>query len=588
MKNHHEVGYFKNRLMILLLSLVSITVMAGQSIAATTCSSCHGMPPLDSSDGLRKPATGAFKGSHSTHLGATASPAECSKCHGNSGYDSAHSKVSGNKINMSANINSSPATGAYSKAAPFVQIANPTLGSCSNVNCHFEKSGVNAPVWGTSPAATACNSCHAYPPATANHTKHLASAFKGATITCSACHPNYGTSSFSHATSAGKHKIVINTANQYTGGTAISWLPSQATAYGSCQNVSCHSNGKGTYVNPAWGSTSTGCDFCHPNLGGKHSAHVKLAQLAVAVYGSTANNSAGSAYDFGCGSCHPVDVANHINETVDITLNSTHGGTLKAKNNTADNTTGYTQNIGVSVTCAAAYCHSNGMATPTFYGASADWYEVSYAGDKCARCHGNSPSTGGKVGSTAHTAHVVGIHYDNIFNGVSKKLIQSGAAAINAAHGRNNRSTTINCNICHAATVTSSANDSNTFCSGCHAGATPPGGNKNSGSLIADASKHVNGTVDVQFINQKLATKAQLASKAFAGYTASSAGWSRNSNGMTFKTYTSSYDYTKSTLFAAATAYNATNGCLNIACHASIPVKWTDTVTCTSCHTRLK
>ena len=587
MKNHHEVGYFKNRLMILLLSLVSIAVMAGQSIAATTCSSCHGMPPLDSSDGLRKPATGAFKGSHSTHLGATASPEECTKCHGNNGYDSAHSKLSGNKINMAANINSSPATGVYSKASPFDQSATPVLGSCSNVNCHFEKTGVNAPVWGTSPATTACNSCHAYPPATASHTKHLASVANGSTITCSVCHPNYGTSNFSHATSAGKHKIVVNTINQYTGGTTISWLPSQTSAYGSCQNVGCHSNGRGTYVNPVWGSTSTGCGFCHPNLGGKHSVHIKLAQLSVAVYGSTVNNSVGTTYDFGCGSCHPVNIANHINGSVDITLNSTHGGTLKSKNNTAADNTGYTQNLGVSVTCAAAYCHSNGMATPTFYGDQADWYQTP-AGDKCALCHGNSPNTGSRIGSTAHSAHVVGIHYDDIFNGVSKKLPISGGASINAAHGRNNRSTTINCNICHAATVTSAANDNNTYCSGCHAGATPPGGNKNSGSLIADTSKHVNGTVDVVFINQKLATKAQLAAKAFAGYTASTFGWSRNSNSMTFKTYTSSYDYTKSTLFAAATAYNSTNGCLNIACHAGIQVKWTDTVTCTSCHTRLK
>lgn len=587
MKNHHEVGYFKNRLMILLLSLVSITVMAGQSIAAIDCSSCHGMPPLDSSDGLRKPATGAFKGSHSTHLGATASAEECSKCHGNSGYDSAHSKVSGNKINMAAIINSSPKPGAsYSKASPFDQVANPTLGSCSNVNCHFEQSGVNAPVWGTSPASTNCNTCHAYPPATASHTKHLSSVFKGLTITCSACHPNYDTSNFSHATSAGKHKIVVNTGNQYTGGTSISWLPSQATAYGSCQNVSCHSNGKGTYANPNWGATSTGCNFCHPNLSGKHDKHVILANLASATYGSTTNNSAGSVYDFGCGSCHPVDIANHLNDKVDITLNSTHGGPLKSKNNTTVDDSGYTQNLGVSVTCAAAYCHSNGMATPTFYGASVDWYQTP-AGDKCAICHGNSPSTGGKVGSSAHSAHVVGIHYDNIFNGVSKKLPNSGGATVNAAHGRNNRSTTINCNICHAATVTSFANDQNSECSSCH----KAGGNPAPlvGDLaIADTSKHVNGTIDVVFINQKLATKAQLATKAFAGYTASSAGWSRNSNGMTFKAYTSSYDYTKSTLFAAATAYNSNNGCLNVACHASIPVKWTDTVTCTSCHTRLK
>lgn len=584
MKSHHEVGHFKNRLMIGLLSLTAVIVMAGQSYATTTCSSCHGMPPLDSADGLRKPATGAFKGSHQTHMGAAAVAEECTKCHGNSGYTSSHATTSGFMININSNVNGSPATGAYSKAAPFAQSATPVLGSCSNVNCHFEKSGASAPVWGTSPASTNCSTCHDTPRgASGSHAKHEAK------YACTQCHPNYGTSNFSHATSAGKHPISVNMSYNYggVGVTNISWLPSQPKNYGTCSNVSCHSNGKGVFTNPKWGTTSTGCDFCHPNLSAKHGSHVIIANLATATYGSTTNNSAGTVYDFGCGSCHPIDAAKHIDGKVDITLNSTHGGLLKSKNNTTVDDAGYTQNLGVSVTCAAAYCHSNGMATPTFYGDQVDWYQ-SPAGDKCALCHGNSPNTGSRVGSNAHTAHVVGIHYEDIYNGVSKKLPIGGGASVNAAHGRNNRSTTINCNICHAATVTSSANDNNTYCSGCHAGTTPPGGNKNSGSLIADTSKHVNGTVDVVFINQKLVSKAQLANKAFVAYTASTSGWSRNSNGMPFKTYTSSYDYTKATLFTVATAYNSTNGCLNIACHASIPVKWTDTVTCTSCHTRLK
>lgn len=580
MKSHHEVGHFKARLMIAMFSLVALTVTAAQSFAATTCTTCHGMPPVDSADGSRNSATGAFRGNHQIHMGATATDAECTKCHANSGYNNDHSAVSGNMININSNINGS-FSGTYSKSAPFAQTAAPVMGTCSNVNCHFEKV---TPAWGNLTPATNCNTCHDTPRGNSgSHAKHEAA--YGGTAACIKCHPNYGTTNFSHATSAGKHKIVVNTVLQYTGGTSVSWLPSQPKSFGSCQNVSCHSNGRGTYANPTWGTISTGCNFCHPNLSGKHDKHVILANLASATYGSTANNSAGSVYDFGCGSCHPVDVINHINETVDITLNSTHGGPLKSKNNTTADNSGYTQNLGVSVTCAAAYCHSNGMATPTFYGDQVDWYQTP-AGDKCAICHGNSPNTGGRIGSDAHKSHLVGIHYDDIFNGVSRKLPQSGSAAINAAHGSNNRSTTISCNICHAATVSTFANDGNTVCSGCHNGTTAP--LKNSGSLIADTSKHINGTIDVVFIDQKLATKAQVANSAFRVYTAAASGWSRSSNGMPFKTYTSSYDYTKSTLFAAATAYNSTNGCLNIACHASIPVKWTDTVTCASCHTRLK
>ncbi len=581
MKNHHEVGHFKTRLMILLLSLASVTVMAGESVAATTCSSCHGMPPIDSADGLRKPATGAFKGNHQTHLGATATAAECSKCHGNAGYDSSHAATSGFMINMAANVNGSPATGAYSKAAPFAQSATPTLGSCSNVNCHFEKSGASAPVWGSSPASTNCSTCHDTPRgASGSHAIHEAK--YGGTASCTQCHPNYGTTNFSHATSAGKHKIVVNTILNYAGGTNISWLPSQAKAFGTCSNVSCHSNGKGVYANPTWGGSSTGCDFCHPNLSAKHASHVVVANLATATYGSTVNSSNGTIYDFGCGNCHPTDIAKHINGTIDITLNKNHTGPLTSKNNVSDDISGYAQNMGVSVTCAAAYCHSNGMATPTFYGSTFDWYEGTYAGDKCARCHGNSPNTGGRVGSSAHTAHTVGIHADNIFNGVSRKLPIGGSATVNAAHGRNNRSTTLNCNICHALTVTSFANDKNGDCSGCHNGTSAP---LKGNAAIANTSMHVNGTVDISFINQKLATKAQVAQTVFRGYTGATSGWARNNN--SYKTYTSSYDVTKGTLFAVA-SYSQALGCQNVACHSGVTVKWTDTVTCTSCHTRLK
>ena len=583
MKNHHEVGHFKTRLMILLLSLVSMTVMAGESIAATTCFTCHGMPPIDSSDGLRKPATGAFKGNHQTHLGAVATAAECSKCHGNAGYTNDHAAASGFKINMAATINGSPAAGAYSKAAPFDQSATPTLGSCSNVNCHFEKSGVSAPTWGTSPALTNCNTCHDTPRGNSgSHAIHEAK--YGGIASCTQCHPNYGTTNFSHATSAGKHKIVTLPIVQYAGGTNISWLPSQTKAYGVCSNVYCHSNGKGVYANPTWGGTSTGCDFCHPNLSAKHASHVITANLATATYGSTTNNSAGAVYDFGCGNCHPTDIANHMNSKIDITLNKNHGGPLKAKNNTSDDTNGYYQNMGNSVTCAAAYCHSNGMATPTYYGDQVDWYQTP-AGDKCALCHGNSPNTGGRVGSAAHSAHVVGIHYDDIFNGVSKKLPIGGGNSVNAAHGRNHRSTTINCNVCHSATVVSFANDKNTYCSGCHDGATPPGGIKNVGNLIANTAMHVNGSVDISFINQKIATKAQVTKSAFNGYTTANTGWARNNN--SYKAYTSSYDVSKNTLFAVA-SYTQAIGCQNVACHSGNTVKWSDTVTCTSCHTRLK
>lgn len=672
MKNHHEVGHFKTRLMILSLSLVAVTVMAGESIAATTCSTCHLMPPLDSADGTRVPSTGAFKGSHQKHVSPGAVAADCVVCHSAAaGYDMKHSATSGNVIGISASING----GTYSKGVSFPQTATPVMGSCSNVSCHadpYSAAHITTPDWGTVAGCSACHSanpitatgpntgshsisghnaactsCHAegttattkpstghadgdidvingYP---ANVTKHAAGSYTG-TCSTATCHPNvYGTGSATtpvwgttgngcsacHSVAIGVNGPITGSHTAHAGkscdtchaaGTTATTSPSAGnghidgnidifyfnypadvtkhtagSGYGSCSTAYCHSNGRGSYAPPTWGGTSTGCNFCHPTLSGKHAVHTNIA---TAAYGNTADNSTGGSYNFGCGNCHPTLASNHLNNSVDITLNSTHGGTLKSKNSVANDTTGYTQTAGVSVTCAAAYCHSNGMATPTFYGASVDWYEVSYVGDKCARCHGNSPNTGGKVGSAAHSVHTVGIHYTDIFNGVSRKLPQGGGDLVNAAHGRNNRSTTINCNICHAATVSSSANDQNSACVGCHDNNVAP---LKGDAAIVDKSKHVNGTVDISFINQKIATKAQLAKTAFNGYTAANTGWSRN-NG-SYKAYTSSYDVTKSTLFAIA-SYSQAVGCENVACHSGLPVKWTDTVTCTSCHTRLK
>lgn len=686
MKNHHEEGHFKYRLMIGLLSLFLSIVMVDQSLAATSCSTCHEMPPLDSADGSRIPGTGAVKGSHQSHMGSSAVAAECTKCHGNSNYTNDHSKTSGNKININGTINGSPLTNNYSKGVLFNQTSVPVLGSCSNVNCHFERNLTTrtpAPVWGSKPTVD-CTFCHATPRvASGSHEKHqvwYGDTASGNNASCTKCHPVYST--FNHATSAGKHKIVVNSSLNYTGGTPTSWLPSQSPSYGSCSTVTCHNDGTGVAVPitwnqtkaacsachaaaPAtgthtahlanltakygvvigcddchgadyvqgstvnvtrhlnnnidvintgypgtkvlgsaytsctaalchsngasgftsvnWGATNTvGCRLCHPTLSAGHNNHLGNlfdAGTPISFYNYTSTKSLGSDYKFGCANCHPLAVSSHLNGAIEVNLTaSASGGHLKALNGAGATMNGSKQ-------CLNVYCHSNGYSANTVFVTTPVW-GGSIAGDKCAGCHGNSPNSvpATQPGSSAHSAHVVGIHYDDIFNGVSRKLSNAGGASVNAAHGKNNRSTTINCNVCHAVTVTTSYNDKNTECSKCHGGSAPLVGSMS----IADASRHINGRVDVDFINQKIATKAQVANTAFVAYTAKTSGWARNSNGMKFKTYTSSYDYTKSTLAAAASAYTTGAGCLNIACHASIPVKWTDTVTCTSCHTRLK
>lgn len=677
MKNHHGVGHFKKRLMIVSLSLFATVVMAGQSYAATDCSTCHGMPPLDSADGSRQPATGAFKGSHQSHVSPSALATDCVVCHSAAaGYDMKHSATSGNVIGLSASING----GTYSKGVSFSQSSLPIMGSCSNVSCHsdpYSAATVITPDWGTSAGCAAChtgaNVITANGPATGSHTTvagHAVACIScheagtsattvpstghidtnidvanvgyatlnkvkgtaGTTCSTASCHPDpysagtattpaWGTTANGCAAchtganvitasgpATGSHAAhaAVACISCHAAGTTATTAPSQGNGHidgnidifsfnypanvakhtagsytGTCSTAYCHSNGNSTFSSPTWGGSSTGCNFCHPNLSAGHSIHVGSLLTEISFYAYTSTKSTGTGYKFGCANCHPLTVASHMNSSVDVDLTaSVSGGHLKAQNGSWSYTASQCNNV---------YCHSNGYKpgasftfaqTPTWLG--------SFTGDRCASCHGNSPNSN-IVGSAAHSAHVVGIHYDDIFNGVSKKLPQSGPAAVNAAHGKNSRSTTINCNMCHYATVTSSANDKNSFCSGCHDGTTPPGGFKNvADPLVLNTGNHVNGKVDVSFIPAKIATKAQVVNSAFAAYTANASGWSRRSNSMPFKTYTSSYDYTKSTLAAGASPYTAAAGCLNIACHASIPVKWTDSVTCTSCHTRLK
>ena len=287
------------------------------------------------------------------------------------------------------------------------------------------------------------------------------------------------------------------------------------TYTGTCSTAYCHSNGTATgrtttYAPVNWGA-QLDCEGCHPTSGltAGHAAHIstllteRKSTLSYSNY--SVNASAGTVYKFGCANCHPVDITKHINGTVDIDVTTTAGsGTLKGKNpGTA------TYDMASTKKCSNVYCHSNGYATTLVYAQSPAWTGT-FTGDKCAGCHGNSPSASGQIaGSAAHVKHVVGIHYKGLFNGTQGLLSQAppvGNSTVNAAHGKANRSTTINCNICHNDTVQTSANDSNAACVTCHTS----GNLKNPASLIANTSFHVNGQVNVKFAGIKMVSKAQI------------------------------------------------------------------------------
>src|SRR6185369_1511756 len=146
--------------------------------ATIECYQCHGTSnpvdyrPLDTfAAPYRNPSSGGFRGNHRTHMSQSADKSTCAKCHpGSDGYTSSHAHDSGNMIKVSPLINNSPNETHYpspNKTAAFPQTSDKSntgrapLGSCYNVNCHFENP---TPTWGDNPVNTACNTCHGAPP----------------------------------------------------------------------------------------------------------------------------------------------------------------------------------------------------------------------------------------------------------------------------------------------------------------------------------------------------------------------------------------------------------------------------------------
>ena len=468
-------------------------------------------------------------------------------------------------------------------------------GVCSASYCH--SSGQATPVYITTAAWTSattytCKSCHGASstgPAgvvTSNfgepnyvnyttagsiyrnsHSRHVAAA-----TDCQTCHATTTADGVSILTGSTTHidrarNVAFNPANTNVAGATYN------ATLKTCSNVACHS---GTTMK--WGSVlPAGCTACHPTLSGAHAAHVGTLPSTVTFYAYTANKSAGSEltantfYAFGCANCHPTDAALHRNGVTDVVLaQNAAGGSLKAKNLTS---AAYNAAAGV---CSGVYCHSNGQATPT-YAATPAWVGGTLGSDKCAACHGNSPTSG------AHAAHTVGLHYDDIYNGVFGKYSAAAAVGKPAGHGDPSQSTTLSCNICHNSTVSVAYNDKNIACASCHNGTRAA---LKGNAAVTNRALHVNGARDLSFwTGGAIRSKAQLRDSVFSDYTAGGGFWTRNGG---YKTGAASYDSARSPLNSSM--YSA-GSCSNIACHNGRTVSWTADVgkgqDCVICHSRL-
>ncbi len=320
-------------------------------VGALACTGCHGDParalaPAAPPRGSRgeTATTSRAVGAHQRHLagGTVAGPTPCDGCH----------VVPADLSHVDGAATVTFGAGARrGGAAPAWRPADPAGPSCSGTYCHGATLGAGgtatAPVWTrVDGSQLACGSCHGAPPTKAGHPQGALAA------RCSACHPDTvrpdGTIDL-----AGGH----------------------------------HIDGR---IDVAAGG---GCAACHgaPPASGAHLVHARLPAGVEAGYGALTvledvAPAGGPDYAFGCGHCHPLDPARHMDGVVDVTLApaGAAAGSLKARNAPG---AAYDAAGG---SCGGVYCHSSGQAAPA-YVASPAWTAPAGALG-CGGCHANPPA----------------------------------------------------------------------------------------------------------------------------------------------------------------------------------------------------
>jgi len=573
-----------------LLSLLAVVVMSGESYAALQCYSCHGNGtddalPLDTPytqpASYRNITTGAVKGNHQTHLSGlnitSGNQAMCSRCHNNSNYTSSHRSGT---ITLNKAINASPAGATYTSTGiqdggTYVfknQTSVPVLGTCSNVNCHFE---TVTPTWGSDPAATMnCGACHASSPSTGSHNAHLATG-SHATYSCTTCHANRA--NFQHATSAGNagRNIDLNGTSMagatYTGSN-YQILPSQAGTrlFGSCGTVYCHSSGQpngGGAGNPVyktgylWGDATRTCADCHASIPttGSHTKHY--------------------AYDTNCGQCHAGATSSTMTSTthVDGNINVNAAGVTYSEGVSSARGNGYGS-------CSASTCHANPVGPGSV--ASPTWGVLAA---NCTACH-----TG--VNTITALGPVTGNH--------TKHMGLSGAACTQC-HNANTSATTMPtvghldgdidvANVGYAANKTKGTAGTTCASASCHVSptstafvTTPAWGTTGNGC----AACHTGGNA-ITALGPVTGNHTKHMARATVACTdCHAAGTSATTVPSTGHT-DGDIDVTVGGYTANKTKGSAYTTCSNVSCHngpASNPftaaaINWNATPSCTNCH----
>lgn len=414
-------NHCRRKMVSVFLLMVWLVCLSITAEAAIQCYECHGSKdsrdyrPVDAP--YRNITSGGFEGNHRAHVDKSTDFSECARCHpGSASFNSSHRD---GMIKLSANINASPLEARYKNAtSAFLQTANPILGTCTNVNCHFERI---TPTWGGPRLAylADCNVCHGAPPSggetgnAGSHARH--NDYYGGVDNCKKCHADHST--FSHATSVGRNLVVTprDPANVPAGsysGPLDNYLPSQSKTFGNCVNTYCHSDGSSvaTGVVPAnasaqWGTTQT-CGSCHS------------VPPAYANGSSKANSHQVPEHaPWSCNKCH----AGTTSDGLTITNPAVHAnGAYDVSPASPELFTGYSYSS-TGGTCTNVGCHFNN--------ASRQWGTTL----ACNACHDSPPTT------PAHLKHFGGTLANAAY----------GDVRIAQDFGANAAAYIMNCGNCH-------------------------------------------------------------------------------------------------------------------------------------------
>jgi predicted CxxxxCH...CXXCH cytochrome family protein len=382
--------------------------------ASGACGTCHDVDTSATMGG----------GSHSKHVKVAG--ITCDYCHGATAVNAAGG-VANKALHVNRALNwdfaaaAKPQTaGAIYNLAASGTIAAANVGiagnyaQCGNLYCHSTVQAVPPngtvgvtyanPTWGGS---AACGTCHKGDAAgveqdTASHLIHTDADQYGSRFACSACHEAAGSGTALHANYAVDVNINASYDRGGAGAGTYSGTPAPGNAYGSCTNLTCHSNGQNAnpLVVPTW-NVALSCAGCHDEakagstLSSSHGAH---------IFGATAT----LGRNLGCQECHADTVSSNI------ALNATTGY-AKHVNFVKDLKV---PNFGTpQASCATVFCHSNGNYGATLIYKAPTW-GASYT---CDSCHGDDPTNKaypvyanggvGNANANSHTEHIVGGGY---------------------------------------------------------------------------------------------------------------------------------------------------------------------------------